>query len=64
LLVDAVGVDELPEQARLAHAGFADERDDLTAAASRLLECAADRVQLAFAPDEAGEPACGRRLDA
>jgi hypothetical protein len=60
--VEAVGVGELPEQARLADAGLADDGHELAPAAAGALEGVAELVQLRVTTDVARETAGGRGL--
>ena len=61
--VDAVRVGDLPDQARLAHAGFPHHRHHLPMAAAGAAQRLAELVQLALAPHEAGQPARRRRVE-
>jgi len=60
--VHAVGVGELPEEARLAHARLPDHGDHLAVAQARPVEGAAELLQLRGAADEAREPPSRRGL--
>ena len=46
-------------EARLAHAGLADDRHDLAVPAAAQLPGAAELIHLGVAADEAGQPARG-----
>ena len=59
----AVGVGDLPDEPRLADARLADDRDHLAVARGRAPERLAELLQLGVAPDEAGQPARGRRVE-
>ena len=59
----AVGVRELPEETRLAHARLADHRHHLAVPARRAGERLAELIQLHVPAHEAGEPPRGRRLE-
>ncbi len=60
----AVGVGELPDEPRLAHARLADHGDHLAVARLGPVEGAAELLQLGVAADEAREPPRGRGLEA
>jgi hypothetical protein len=62
--VQVARVPELVDQARLAHAGRADDGRDLTMAGAGVLQRAAQMLQLVVASDEADEPARGGGLEA
>ena len=62
--VRAMGMDELPEQPGLAHAGLAHHSHDLAVTGPRALERLAEGVDLRLAPHEMGEPAGRRGLHA
>ena len=47
-----VGVEELVDQARLAHPGLPDERDDLPLASSSPCQGLLQRLQLRLPPDK------------
>ncbi len=55
--VSEVRVGKLPDQARLAHAGFPHYRNHLPIAAASATQHAAELLQLASAPHEVGQPA-------
>ena len=56
-VVRPMGVGDLPDEAGLAHARLADQRDHLAVAGAGPLEAAADRVHLQVSPDEPCEAA-------
>jgi hypothetical protein len=53
---------QLPGQAGLAHAGLADDRDDLAVTGAGALKGLAELVEFGVAADEAGEAAGGNRV--
>ena len=55
---------ELPEQTRFANAGLADDSDDLTVPVTRKLKSASKLLQFGVPPDESGETASSRCLEA
>ena len=59
-----MGVRELPEETRLAHARLPDHRDHLAVPQARPVEGAAQLLQLRVPADEAREPPPRRRLQA
>ncbi len=59
-----MGVGELPEEPRLAHARLSDHRDHLAVPLARPVEGAAELVQLRAPADEAREPPPRRGLEA
>src|SRR6185369_11250014 len=61
---DSVRVDQLVEEARLAHARLAHDGHDLPVAAPRPVECCAELLHLRIAPDEAAQAPKGGRLKA
>jgi hypothetical protein len=62
--LQAMRVEKLVDEPRLAHPRLADDRPDLTVAIDRELLGAAELLQLGIATDEAGQPAPGGRLQA
>src|SRR5262249_28658521 len=59
-IVEATGVRELIEEARLAYPCFANDRRHLTTICAHELMGMAEVCQLGIAPDKAGKPTCGR----
>ena len=55
---------ELVEEPRLADPGLADHGHHLAVPGAGLLERLAELLEFGVAPDEPGEPAGGRRLEA
>jgi hypothetical protein len=60
----ATAFDELGAQARLAGASLGDDADHLTAAVVRALERGVECGHFTIAPDERGEPAGPRAIEA
>ena len=59
-----VGVDELVDQAGLAHPGLPDARHDLAVAGASALQGLAQGLELCLPPDETGEATGRHRLQA
>src|SRR5499433_160330 len=59
----AMGADELVEEPRLPYSGLAHYRHDLAAARPRLLEGAAELLELGVAPHEARQPTGHRGME-
>ena len=62
--MDAMGVAELPDEPRLAHARLPDHGHHLAVPLARPVESVAEILQLRAPADEAGEPPPRRGLEA
>jgi len=61
-LGNARSVDELLERARLADAGFPDQREESPAARARFLQTGEEPTDLGLAPDEDAPRRCGLKV--